>query len=172
MSIVTCLVYVKHFWSACCKTVIRCFGLLLVPTLFGACIHTPITPPVTGHPKVVLPTEIQRNISWTQGQKNLDIAIQHAYRDESVSTHYVRLQGQEPPHYHDRHSLSITVLSGESTIHFADHEVSLFPGDVVLVPKGTFHWAQNNSEEGSVVFVTFTPPFDGKDRRIVSRPDE
>lgn len=173
MSIVKCLIYIKNRQFARCQSAIIRFTSLWMLILLTGCIDTfGRSPLITTHPKVVLPTVIQESISWTPAQKSRDIAIQHTYRDEYVSTHYIRLKGQEPPHYHDRHNLSITVLSGESTIHFADREVNLSPGDVALVPKGTFHWAQNHSDEGSVVFVTFTPPFDGKDRRVVKQPDE
>jgi len=61
----------------------------------------------------------------------------------------------------------VTVLSGQSTIHFKDRNVKLNPGDVIFIPKGKYHWAENTDPNSSVVFAVFSPGFDGKDRRKV-----
>jgi len=61
--------------------------------------------------------------------------------------------------------LTVSVISGAAVIHFKNHEVSLLPGDVIYIPKGTFHWAENMDPVASVAFAVFAPAFDGKDRR-------
>lgn len=105
-------------------------------------------------------------LAWTAEDKQKPIAIRHLDRSEYSSTHLIRLQTQEQPHYHDHHDLNVTVLSGNSTIHFADHSVALKTGDVVFIPKGTLHWAENHVAEGSVVFAVFSPAYSGKDQRM------
>ena len=75
------------------------------------------------------------------------------------------MRGQEFPHFHDHHDLSVSVLSGKGIVHFKDHDVVITPGDVIFIPRGTFHWAENTDPDASVVFAVFSPPFDGKDKR-------
>jgi len=115
--------------------------------------------------KLVYPDKIYQETEWTEDELKQDIALHHLHRSKAASTHLVRLKGNEVPHYHDRHDLNVTVLSGKSTIHFKDHQVLLEPGDVIFIPKGTYHWAENRDSVASVVFVVFSPGFDGKDKR-------
>jgi len=115
--------------------------------------------------KLVYPDKIYQQTEWTENELKKEIAIRHLHRTANTSTHLIRLNGKEFPHYHDRHDLNISVLSGTSIIHFKDHEVSLQPGDVTFIPKGTYHWAENTGSIASVVFAAFSPAFDGKDKR-------
>lgn len=105
------------------------------------------------------------DIVWTEEELKKDIVIRHLERTEYMSTHLIRLQGSEYPHYHDNHDLSVTFLSGDGAIHFKDRTADLAPGAVIFVPKGVFHWAENRGKEASLVHVVIAPPFDGKDRR-------
>lgn len=117
--------------------------------------------------KIVFPNQIHTNTVWTEKEQTQAIAIHHLKRTQNSSTHFIRLQKSETPHYHDRHDLQVVILEGTSIIHFKDHEVGLKKGDVIFIPKGTYHWAENTSTSASIVFATFSPAFDGKDRRVV-----
>ncbi len=119
----------------------------------------------SNHVKLIYPDKIYQQTKWTEDELKKNIAIRHLHRGTAASTHLIRLKGNEFPHYHDRHDLNVSVLSGKSTIHFKDHAVVLVPGDVIFIPKGTFHWAENTDSVASVVFAVFSPAFDGKDRR-------
>lgn len=116
--------------------------------------------PVYAHQQLV-------NIAWTQEEKEQNIAIKHLERNEHMSSHLVRIQGKEPPHVHDHHDMVVTVISGSSVLHLADTNLTLHPGDIIMLSKGEFHWVENIGEDASVAHVVFSPPFDGKDRRIV-----
>jgi mannose-6-phosphate isomerase-like protein (cupin superfamily) len=120
---------------------------------------------VNGGAKLVFPDKSYQDIEWTEDELARDISIRNLYRGTDASAHLIRLQGNEFPHYHDHHDLNVTLLSGKSIIHFHDHEVSLLPGDVIFIPKGKFHWAENVDPLASVVFAVFSPAFDGQDRR-------
>ena len=117
--------------------------------------------------KVVLPTKEYKNIEWSSADKAKNIALKHLSRNEYSSSHLIRIKESEKPHYHDTHNLTVTVLEGDSIIHFKEHKVLLHKGDVVYIPKGTYHWAENIDSEASVVFATFSPAFNGKDKRLV-----
>jgi len=117
------------------------------------------------HVRLVYPDKIHDHTEWTEDELKQDIAIRHLHRGTDSSTHLVRISGKESPHFHDRHDLTVSIISGTAVVHFKDHEVSVQPGDVIYIPKGTFHWAENTDPVASVAFTMFAPAFDGKDRR-------
>lgn len=128
-------------------------------------VFTLLSCQTTKYGQLVYPDKLYNKIEWTEEEKAKDISVRNISGTEDSSTHLIRLQGKEFPHYHDYHDLNVTIISGRSTIHFKNRMVSLKPGDVISIPKGTYHWAENTGSESSVVFAVFSPPFDGKDRR-------
>lgn len=117
--------------------------------------------------QVVLPERQFDPAVWSAEEQDRPIAVRRLSATAHSSNHLIRLQGSERPHYHDRHDLTVTLLAGAGRIHLADRQVDLAPGDVVVIPKGTLHWAENRATGASVVFAQFAPAFDGKDRRFV-----
>lgn len=138
------------------------FILAMVALLFFVGCQTVTTPA-----KLILAGEEIDAVSWSEEEKTKDFAIRLVFKDDDSSAVLMRMQASEPPHYHDRHGLAITMVSGRAAINFSDKRVELNPGDIVLIPKGTYHWAEPLDDKPSVVFVVFSPAFDGKDRRLV-----
>ena len=132
-------------------------GTLLLLLMFIGCSDSP---------KVVFPDKGYENVEWSKVEKEKNIAIRHLFRNEYSSGHLIRIRGEELPHYHDRHNLTVSILSGKSIIHFKEHDVALSEGDVINIPKGVYHWAENIGSEASIVFATFSPAFKGKDKRL------
>ena len=116
-------------------------------------------------PQVVYPQPISLK-SWTAEQKRQPVALQHLQRSDSSSSHYILLNGAEQPHYHDKHDLSVTIIKGESVINFENRAIAVEAGDVVFIPKGTYHWAENVGDDGCEIHAVFSPAFDGKDKRL------
>lgn len=135
-------------------------GLLLIVQLAAS--------PLTNAAKLVFPTETLPLDQWTTAEKQKPIAVRHLHKTDTSSTHLVRLAGAEKPHVHDSHDLTVTVLSGTSTIHIGEREEAVSAGDVIVIPKGTYHWAENNGEAASIVLTIFSPAFDGKDVRNIA----
>lgn len=123
---------------------------------------------VWAEPVVHLPLDSPALNNWTDLEREQSIAIHHLYRSEAVSTHVIRIHGAEKPHVHDRHELNVTLLRGQMVLHFDQRAVNMQPGDVVVIPKGQLHWAENVAADASLAFVTFSPAFDGQDRRYVT----
>ncbi len=117
--------------------------------------------------KVIYPDKVYQEVIWSAEELDKNIAIRNLSRSEYSSTHLIRLKGQEVPHYYDHHDLTVTAISGKHTLHFTDHEVPLEPGDVAFIPKGTLHWAENNDDTVSTVFVLSSPAYTGDDRHDV-----
>lgn len=120
---------------------------------------------------VSLPNETPDAQDWSVEDRSKPIAIRHLYRSAGYSTHLIRIQDAEKPHVHDRHDLTVTLLTGRMVLHFDQRDVTLVPGDVVVIPLGRPHWAENVAEDASVAFVSFAPGFDGKDRRLLTAPE-
>ena len=95
-----------------------------------------------------------------ENQRLLSMPLQNF---EHASFHYILLKTAEKPHIHAKHDLAVYVLKGSSWIYLNDKKVELFPGDFVVIPKGTVHWAVNTGKNPAEVLAVFSPPFDGKD---------
>ncbi len=100
--------------------------------------------------------------------ENKAVAVMHLRRSPASSHHFIMLRGAEEPHVHDRSDLTVFVLRGAVLMHFEDRTVKVGPGDVVDIPMGAFHWAENVADEPSIAYAVYSPAFDGKDRRPVA----
>jgi mannose-6-phosphate isomerase-like protein (cupin superfamily) len=118
--------------------------------------------------RVISPSGVIERGDWTEEELKMELAIRHLRRTEQLSFHRVRALGAEKPHVHDRHDLTVFVLSGSVLVHLGDQTVRARAGDVIDIPKGVPHWVENeNGAAASEAFNVFSPPFDGKDRRFL-----
>jgi mannose-6-phosphate isomerase-like protein (cupin superfamily) len=109
---------------------------------------------------------------FTEDEKRQDLVIKEVYRDATVSSHIVLMNGRERPHFHDRHRFEVTLIKGKSRLHTAMGTTDLKPDLPVVVEKGTLHWAENTGHGYSLLSVLFFPPFDGKDRRFTGQGEK
>ena len=142
-------------------------SIFTIALLFIVACNSNNNDPASRSGKVIFPDKVYQNIIWSDEELNKDISIRHLYHSEYSSALLIRLKGDEVPHYYDYHDLTVTAISGKHTLHFADHNVSLEPGDVAFIPKGTLHWAENNDLVASTVFAVFSPVYTGDDRHDV-----
>ena len=139
----------------------RCaIGSLCVLVFLVACI-----PAEKG--RVVSPHAALRAIQWTEEEQGREVALRTLRVTREASFHLVRVRAAEKPHVHDAHDGTVFVLSGRFLVHFGERSVVVGPGDVIEIPRGVPHWAENISSEPSEAYVIFTPPYDGTDWRPV-----
>src|SRR5436190_1509461 len=131
---------------------------------------TSCTPAPVPAGRVITPEGSLPAITWTDEELGKDVALRTVRETDAASYHVVRLLKAEKPHVHDRSDLSVFVLSGSVNMHLGSRVVPVRPGQVIDVPKGVSHWAENASSEPSFAYVIFAPAFDGKDRRPVDDP--
>lgn len=86
-----------------------------------------------------------------------------------LTTYRVRLDpgSAMPAHRHD-HEEVFTLVSGSATVVLDDEEHLIGPGDTVIVPSGTEHYAYSQTDHADFVAAvpagtSFTVP-DGEDR--------
>ncbi|HYE07534.1 MAG TPA: cupin domain-containing protein [Planctomycetota bacterium] len=110
-------------------------------------------------------------IAWSDAERAKPIAVRPLRADDRHSVMLVRLAGAEKPHIHADHDLVVVLLSGRVRMHLFGttgttshgHVQPLGPGDVVEIPRGFAHWAENIDADASVAYVISTPPYDPAD---------
>jgi mannose-6-phosphate isomerase-like protein (cupin superfamily) len=88
-----------------------------------------------------------------------------------VSHHLAVVRDAEVPHYHRFHDLTVVVLRGEGVMDIEGRKYGMKPGDVIFVNRGLRHFFRNTSTEVCAAFVTFSPPFDGRDTVTADVPE-
>jgi len=100
------------------------------------------------------------------------VAVVDLGRTAWVSHHVAIVREGEQPHYHRFHDLTVVVLRGEGIMDIEGRRVALKAGDVAYVQRGVRHYFRNTGKDLAAAFVTFSPPFDGRDMVIAEVPAE
>jgi len=89
-------------------------------------------------------------------------------RSEALSNHLAIVQSRELPHRHNRHDATVTLLRGHGTMTIGRETRHVREGAVIFIPRGVVHHYTNESDPPTVALVVYAPPFDGRDREIVT----
>jgi len=100
------------------------------------------------------------------------VAVVDLGRTAWVSHHLAIVREEEKPHYHRFHDLTVVVLRGEGIMDIEGRRVALKAGDVAYVERGVRHYFRNTGKDVAAAFVTFSPPFDGRDTVTAEPPAE
>lgn len=133
--------------------------LILLSLAVIGCASAP--PPVRGRVITTLPDPVDP--LWTPGEQEKAIAVRRLRATAETSVSLIRLAGAEQPHMHKDHDLVVMLLTGQARVHLGDHTVEVHPGDVMEIPRGVVHWAENTGPGASEVYAIFSPPYDGRD---------
>ena len=113
--------------------------------------------------RVVTLDHVSAQMAWTPDELAKPIAVHRLHATAEVSASLIRLKDAEKPHVHQTHDLVVVMLSGSGVLHLGDRVIPVRPGDVMEIPRGTVHWAENTDPAGSEVYAVFSPPYDGMD---------
>jgi len=89
-------------------------------------------------------------------------------RSDALSNHLAIVQSRELPHRHNRHDSTVTLLRGHGTMSVGRETRHVREGAVIFIPRGVVHHFSNESDPPTVAIVVYAPPFDGRDREIVT----
>ena len=153
----------KSIYFRCRSGFVSIFFTVLILLLFSAPGCQSVSQP-SG--RVVLPEKTIGPVNWSASELQRNRAIRLLRKTDRAGYYLLRIKDSEKPHYHDHHDLTVVVLKGQSRINFKNRRENLKPGDLAHIPAGTLHWAENTGPGDSELFLVFTPPFDGKDRRF------
>jgi mannose-6-phosphate isomerase-like protein (cupin superfamily) len=101
--------------------------------------------------------------AWTAAELAKPIAVRRLQATQHTSINIIRLAGAEEPHIHRNHDLIVIVLHGTARLHLGEHVMEVRSGDIMEIPRGVVHWAENTGSEASEVYAIFSPPYDGLD---------
>ena len=113
--------------------------------------------------RVVTPDNVTAQVAWTPEELAKPIAVRRLHATAEISVSLIRLKDAEKPHIHQPHDLGVVMLAGGGVLHLGDRAIPVKPGDVMEIPRGTVHWAENTDPAGSEVYALFSPPYDGLD---------
>jgi mannose-6-phosphate isomerase-like protein (cupin superfamily) len=86
------------------------------------------------------------------------------YSDSLASSFVIFIKKEVKEHKHASHSEHITVLEGEAEMKMDETSFKIKKGDVIFVPKNTWHSVKVISKTPLKVISVQSPNFDGKDR--------
>ena len=131
------------------------FSAILTLFLFNAC--------TSSSSLIHSSKESVSQIAWEKKSSEAPVEIYKRWRTSYGSHQVVRLNESEKPHRHFKHDLTVFMVKGKVRMHLGDRIFMAHAGDVIEIPKGTFHWAEKITKESPEAYTIFNPPFDGKD---------
>lgn len=111
-------------------------------------------------------------VSWTAEELAADIAVKRVRRNAESSHHLIRLRGKESPHVHENHDLVVFMRKGKARVFLKNRWHEMKGGDIIEIPRGVLHWAENAAREPGEVYAVFSPPLDAPDMILVNRARE
>jgi mannose-6-phosphate isomerase-like protein (cupin superfamily) len=97
-------------------------------------------------------------------EKYDNIHVQKIYNDSLVSTFVIWVKKEVKTHKHMHHSENIYVLEGKGRFTLGDSTYLIKKGDMLFVPKNTWHAVTTISKKPLKVISIQAPHFDGSDR--------
>jgi mannose-6-phosphate isomerase-like protein (cupin superfamily) len=113
--------------------------------------------------RIIQEQETWTTFAWSDEEKTKPIAVRRVRATHELSVNYIRLAGAEKPHIHQTHDLVVVMLRGQARLHIGDRQIDVVPGDIMEIPRGVVHWAENIGNTASEVYAIFSPPYDGLD---------
>jgi mannose-6-phosphate isomerase-like protein (cupin superfamily) len=95
-----------------------------------------------------------------------NIYIRNLYTDtNNVSSFVIFIKKEVKPHKHESHAEHVVVLEGIGMMTLNDRKFKIKKGDVVFIPKGSYHAVVSISKKSALKVLSIQAPFfDGKDR--------
>jgi mannose-6-phosphate isomerase-like protein (cupin superfamily) len=93
-----------------------------------------------------------------------NIYLRKLSSDSLVSSFVIFIKKEVKTHKHVSHSEHVYILDGTGEMTLGDKNFSVKKGDMIFVPKNTFHSLKVTSSTPVKVLSVQAPLFDGKDR--------
>lgn len=117
--------------------------------------------------EVLTPEGFLQEPVWTEEEKQAGISRRMIKSNPAASSLWILLNGSEKPHTHNAHDLTAVMVRGEADMHLGSKTEKVQKGDIIEVPRGVVHWAENTGTEPALVYAIFTPLLEGKDYQEV-----
>ncbi|MCR4290810.1 MAG: cupin domain-containing protein [Candidatus Scalindua sp.] len=125
----------------------------------------------TSFPEIFLP-EIKYIDDIVDGKSLADdenVMIIPLGQDKSTSVYLFQMKpgAEMDSHYHNTHDEILYIKQGSGLIELNDTRYIVKEGMVVMIPRQSGHKYVNTGEEISITVSMFSPPFDGKDIKVL-----
>jgi mannose-6-phosphate isomerase-like protein (cupin superfamily) len=134
--------------------------LILVTLAAGGCGGA-------GRVQILTPGMDNRTVSWSAQEQQQIQAMKTLHTWSGTSVHALRLAGRSDSRVHDRHDLTVVMLSGRADVRLAGKWRNVGPGDIIEIPRGSPYQLDRLGGEAAEFYFIYYPPYDGKDLRNV-----
>lgn len=86
------------------------------------------------------------------------------YTDSLTSSFAIFVKKEVKEHKHEKHAEHVIVLDGEAIMKVDGKSFKIKKGDMIFIPKNTWHYVKTTSKIPLKVLSIQAPNFDGKDR--------
>lgn len=86
------------------------------------------------------------------------------YSDSLSSSFLIFIKKEVKSHKHVTHTEHVTILEGEGEMTLGEKKFTVKKGDIIFIPKNTFHSLKTTSQTPVKVLSIQSPGFDGTDR--------
>ena len=95
-----------------------------------------------------------------------NIYMRKLYSDSTdVSSFVIFIRNEVKTHKHVSHAEHVMVLEGMGMMTLGDSKFKIKKGDIIFIPKGTYHSVLSISKKSALKVLSIQAPFfDGKDR--------
>lgn len=113
--------------------------------------------------RVIRADERPRKVSKRDGRVRIDVVTEDLFdtRDVQVDIVYNDPGVIGSPHMHANADHVFMVIQGHGIMYTDDGSSELWPGDVVFIPRGDYHWFHNTSDDVSERLEMWIPAPDG-----------
>ena len=98
-----------------------------------------------------------------------NIYLRKLNSDSLVSSFVIFIKKEVKEHKHVTHSEHVYVLEGEGEMSAGEKKFKVKKGDMIFIPKNTFHALKVTSATPVKVLSIQTPMFDGTDRVLMDK---
>ena len=113
---------------------------------------------------VSISQSVQSTGSITPSKDFENIYVHKIDGDDLATQFIIWVKDTVRTHKHENHSESVYVLEGEGLFYFEDTTFSIKEGDVIFIPKQTWHSVKVTSNNTMKVISNQSPAFYGEDR--------
>jgi mannose-6-phosphate isomerase-like protein (cupin superfamily) len=94
-----------------------------------------------------------------------NVYVRPLYKDSAeVSSYVIFIKTEVKMHKHLSHAEHVVVLAGNGEMTLGEKKFFVKKGDIIFIPKNTFHGVKTTSKFPLKVLSIQAPFFDGKDR--------
>lgn len=106
-----------------------------------------------------------QNLDTVKAPATLDnIYNRPVFSDSLASSFVIFVKKEVKEHKHETHSEQVIVLDGTAVMKVDGRSFKIKKGDIIYIPKNTWHYVKTTSKVPLKVLSVQAPNFDGKDR--------